>query len=66
MPSEYHLFGSMKEGLKGQHYARDEEMKVERMKWLKEQSTKFYEAGINALIWRWNITMERNCDYVDK
>ena len=35
------------------------------VKWLKEQSTEFYEAGIHALIQRWNIAIERNGDYVE-
>ena len=32
----------------------------ENWKWLKEQSTEFYEAGIYALIRRCNIAIERN------
>ena len=28
------------------------------MKWLKEQSIEFYEAGIQALIWMWNMLMK--------
>ena len=36
----------MKEGLRGKHYASDEEVKTAVMKRLKEQSTEFYKAGI--------------------
>ena len=36
------------------------------MKWLKEQSTEFYVAGMHALIRRWNIAIEKNGDYVEK
>ena len=54
----------MKKGLRGKHYASDEEGKTAVMKWLKEQS-EFYKAGIHALIW-WNIATERNSDYVEK
>ena len=32
----------------------------------KEQSTEFYEAGIPSHIWRWNIAIKRNDDYVEK
>ena len=56
----------MKEGLRGKHYASDKKMKTTVMKWLKEQSTKFYEARIHSLIQRWNIAIERNSDYVEK
>ena len=41
-------------------------MKTAVMKWLKEQSIEFYEAGKHALIRKWNITIERNGDYVEK
>ena len=52
VPSDYHLFSPMKEGLRGKHHAGDEEVKTAVMKWLKEYSTEFYEAGIHALIRR--------------
>ena len=50
----------MKEGLRGKHYACEEESKNALMKWFPEQSTEFYEAEIHALIRIWNI--ERNDD----
>ena len=65
-PSDYHLFGPMKEGLRGKHYSSDEEVKSVLKKWLKEQSTEFYGARIHALIRRWNIAIERNGDYVEE
>ena len=46
----YHHFVHMKVGLRGKHYASGEELKTAMMKWLKEQSTEFYEAGTHALI----------------
>ena len=56
----------MKEGLGSKHYSSDEEVKSVVKKWLKEQSTEFYGAGIHALIQRWNIAIERNGDYVEE
>ena len=56
----------MKESLRGKHYASNEEVKTAMMEWLKEQSTEFYEACIHSLIWKWNIAIERNGDYVEK
>ena len=38
-PSDYSLFGSMKEDLRGKHSAHTEEMKTSLMKSFKEQST---------------------------
>ena len=42
----------MKQGLRGKYYVSDKDMKTAVMKWLKEQSTEFYEAEIHTLIWR--------------
>ena len=41
-------------------------MKTAVKKWLCEQSLEFYEAGIHALIRRWNSAIERGGDYVEK
>ena len=56
----------MKEGLRGKHFASEEELKTAGMKSLKEQSREFHEAMIHALIGRWNIAIKRNRDYVEK
>ena len=65
-PSDYHLFGAMKELLRGKHYENDEKVKTAVKKWLCEQSPEFYEAGIHALVRRWNSAIERGGDYVEK
>ena len=46
----------MKESLRGKQNASNDEVKTSVWKWLKES----YKAEIHALIWRWNITIERN------
>lgn len=65
-PSDYHLFGAMKEALRGEHYGNDEEVKSAVRNWLRKQPPEFYEAGIHALIRRWNRAIERGGDYVEK
>ena len=64
-PSDYHLFCPMKNGLRDQHYASDEERKT-AVKWLKEQSIEFYMVGTHVLIQRCNIGIKRNSDCVEK
>ena len=61
--SNYYLFGSMKEDLKGKHYASNEEVKTAVMKWLKEQSIEFYKAGTHAFI---RLLLREKGDYVEK
>ena len=39
LSSDYHLFDSMKECLRGKHYAREEEIKTAVMKWLKKKNS---------------------------
>ena len=53
----YHLFGLMKEVLRGKHFACSDEARTAVMNWLKETSKEFYEAGIHALIRRWKIAI---------
>ena len=57
--SDYHLFGPMKEDLRGKHYASDEEVKTAVMKWQEEQSTEMYKAEIHDPIRWWNVAKEK-------
>ena len=65
-PSDYHLFGTMKDALRDKHYGNDEEMKIAVKNWLRKQSPEFYKTRIHALIQRWNSAIERDVDYVEK
>jgi histone-lysine N-methyltransferase SETMAR len=64
-PSDYHLFGPLKEGLRGKHYANDDAVKAAVRKWLRDQPMEFYEAGIQSLIKRWNTTLQKEGDYIE-
>ena len=64
-PSDYHLFGPLKEGLRGKHYANNDAVKAAVRKWLRDQPMEFYEAGIHSLIKRWNATLEKKGDYIE-
>ena len=66
-PSDYHLFGPMKKGLKGKDYVSVKKVKTTVMKWLKD----FYEAGIHTFIlehcyWGKTITMLRSRDVIHR
>ena len=58
------FYGADESGFKKQTLS--EELKTAVVKWLKEQWTELYKAGIHALIWRRNIAIERYGDYVEK
>ena len=47
---DFHLFGPLKEGLQGQYFSSDEEIKTAVGKWLKMQPVELYNEGICALV----------------
>ena len=63
--SDYHLFGAMKEALRGDYYGNDEEVKTVK-NWRREQPAEFYEVEIHALIRRWNVALQRGGGYVER
>ena len=65
-PSDFHLFGPLKESMKGIHFQTDEEVKAAVSNWLRTQSTEFYAKGIDNLISRWNKCVEKEGDYIEK
>ena len=63
-PSDSHLFGPLKESLRGRHFSSDEEIKTAVRKWLKMQPVEFYNKGICALIKSWEKAVWK--DYIEK
>ena len=61
-PSDYHLFGPMKEGLRGNRYSNDNEVKTAVLNWLRHQLAEFYNTGIHPLVHRWTVALERGGD----
>ena len=52
VPSDFHLFGPMKEHLRDQNFADDEVMEAVQS-WLKAISKSFFLEGIRKLVDRW-------------
>ena len=57
--SDFHLFGPLKESLRGRHFSSDKEVKTTVRKWLKMQPVEFYNEGICAFIKRWEKAMRK-------
>jgi hypothetical protein len=49
-PSDFHLFGPLRNYLGGKHFTDDEEVETEMRKWLRQQSKDFYAVGFDTLI----------------
>ena len=65
-PSDYHLFGPLKEGVTGQHFTSDQEVKNAVRNWLKMQPAGFYKIGIVSLVHQWTVGIEKRGDYIEK
>ena len=65
-PSDYYLFGPMKEALWGNRYGSENNVKTDVLNWFRHQPAEFYNTGIHALVHRWTVVLERYGDYVDK
>ena len=65
-PSDFHLFGPLKEALRGRRFSTDEEVKEAVHEWLGSMPESFFSEGIKQLVRRWNKCCERNGDYIEK
>jgi hypothetical protein len=65
-PSDYHIFGRLKEALHGHGFASDEEVKEAVHTCLREQPKSFFSAGIQKLVERYNKCIVLQGDYVEK
>ncbi|GBO29128.1 hypothetical protein AVEN_240790-1 [Araneus ventricosus] len=65
-PSDFHLFGPLRQHLGGKHFADDDDVQHEVLMWMREQPKEFYAAGIGALIKRWDKCINIGGDYVEK
>ncbi|PNF20470.1 hypothetical protein B7P43_G07694 [Cryptotermes secundus] len=65
-PSDFHLFGPMKDGLCGQHFPDNDAVIGAVRKWLASAGADFYGYGIQALVHRWQKCITNSGDYVEK
>ena len=65
-PSDYHLFGPLKEVSKGCRFTLDQEVKEAVHAWLAAQPKTFTSEGIRKFMQRWTKCVEKQGDYVEK
>jgi hypothetical protein len=65
-PSEFHVFGPLKEAMGGKSFRSDEEVQQAVHKWLHSQPKEFFSRGIHPLPKCWNTCMECNRNYIEK
>jgi len=65
-PSDFHLFGPLKDTLRGTRFEDDESVIHAVRKWLRKQETSWYREGMHALVSRWRKAIDVDGDYVEK
>jgi len=65
-PSDYHLFGLLKDALRGRRFTSDEGVKEAVHEWLAAQPKAFFSEGIQKLLERWNKCIAKHGDYNEK
>jgi histone-lysine N-methyltransferase SETMAR len=65
-PSNFHLFGKLKEQLSWKRFASDQEVENETRNWLTNLDANFYEEGILKLVSCWGKCLNLFGDYVEK
>jgi len=65
-PSDYRLFGSLKDRLRGLHYDTDEAVQEAVRNWLGGAGTDFYRRGIFKILQRWKRCWDRDGDFIEK
>jgi histone-lysine N-methyltransferase SETMAR len=65
-PSDFHLFGPLKNYLGSKCFADEEALETETRKWLRQPSKDFCAAGFDALVKRWDKCISVEGGYVEK
>ena len=65
-PSDFFLFPKLKDYLKGNRYETDEDLKNAVLSWCRDKTTDFFADGIQQVVRRWRLCIERDGDYVEK
>jgi hypothetical protein len=65
-PSDYHLFGPLKDHLRGHHYETDEAVQEAVQSRLRGPGTDFYRRGIFKILQRWQKRKNWDGDFVEK
>jgi len=65
-PSDFHLFGRLKDALRGTRFEDDESVIRAVRTWLHEQETSWYREGMHAQVSCWRKAVDVDGDYVEK
>jgi len=64
-PSDFHIFGPLKDYLRGQKFEDDDSVQTATRAWFRQYSPDFSNGFVNWRI-RWEKCVARNGDYIEK
>ena len=65
-PSDFHLFGPLKDYLRGQKFDDDESVKAAVKAWIRQCSPEFFLDGFRNWRTRWEKCVARDGGYIEK
>jgi len=65
-PPDFHPSGPLKEALSGRQFSCDDDVKAAVHQWLRAQPKTFFADGIKNLVGRWEKSIAKQGDYIEK
>jgi len=65
-PSDFHVFGPLKDALSGKQFWDDDEVWLVMLEWLRIHPKEFFSRGIYTLVKCWHKCIELEGDYVEQ
>ena len=66
IPSDFHLFGPLKQHLSGERFPDDKVVETAVCAWFQQQTKEFYAEGLQGLVKWWDKCLNLYGDYVEK
>ena len=64
-PSDFHLFGPLKDGLRGEHFETDAEVRCAVKNWVKKTENAFFRAEFQRSPERWEKCVQAGGDWFE-
>ena len=65
-PSDFHLFGPLKNALRRRRFSCDDDVKAAVHQWLRTEPKTFFADGIKKLVGRWEKCIAKQDDNIEK
>ena len=66
VPSDFHLFGPLKNALQGRRFSCADDVKTAVRQWLRAQPKKLFADGVKKFVGRWEKCITKQGDCIKK